>query len=154
MRRCSGWPKRWLNRARLTLPTVFLGLGSNLGERDVNIREALASLEAYGVRIVKVSKMIETDPVGGPPQGLFLNAAAKVDTALLPQELLAAIHKVEASLGRVRAVKDGPRTIDIDILLYGDQKINFPELIVPHPRMWERDFVLRPLREVAPELFA
>ena len=134
------------------MPIVYLAFGSNLGDREENIRAAIRRLEIGGVKILKLSSVIETDPVGGPPQGLFLNAAAKVETGLSPEELLALIRRVEAGLGRVRTVKDGPRAIDIDILLYADLNINIPDLVVPHPRMWERDFVMKPLSEIAPEL--
>ncbi len=130
------------------MPIVFLGLGSNLGDREKNIRQALELLEADAVIVQKISSIIETDPVGGPQQGLFLNAAAKVETDLSPHDLLRKIHQIEASLGRVRDVKNGPRTIDIDILLYDDRKVNDLDLIIPHPRMRERAFVMRPLGEI------
>lgn len=131
------------------MPIVFFGLGSNLGDRAKYIAEALDQLEKHGVKIIKVSSMIETDPVGGPPQGLFLNAAAKAETQLSPYELLKVSQRIEAGLGRVRGIKDGPRTIDIDILRYDDIQLNEPDLVIPHPRMNERDFVLRPLAEIS-----
>ncbi|MBF0122014.1 MAG: 2-amino-4-hydroxy-6-hydroxymethyldihydropteridine diphosphokinase [Candidatus Omnitrophica bacterium] len=134
------------------MPVVYLGLGSNLGDREKNIRDAVELLNNSGVKILKLSKIIETNPVGGPPQDLFLNAAVKAETALLPQELLKTCLKVEADLGRMRTVLNGPRTIDIDILLYDDCTINTPELVIPHPRMKERDFVMRPLREIVPDI--
>ena len=130
------------------MPIVYLGLGSNLGDRAKNIHEAVRLLGEAGVMPVTLSSIIETDPVGGPPQGLFLNAVLKAATERSPVELLKAAHCVEAELGRVRTVRNGPRTIDVDILLYDDQTINTPELMVPHPRMREREFVMRPLREV------
>ncbi|NTV29978.1 MAG: 2-amino-4-hydroxy-6-hydroxymethyldihydropteridine diphosphokinase [Candidatus Omnitrophica bacterium] len=127
---------------------AYLGLGSNLGNREQNIRDALQRLSGSGVEILKLSSIIETDPVGGPPQGLFLNAVVKVKTALFPLELLRICQSVEVGLGRVRTVINGPRTVDIDILKYDDLELSTPELTIPHPRMWERDFVTRPLREV------
>jgi 2-amino-4-hydroxy-6-hydroxymethyldihydropteridine diphosphokinase len=127
---------------------VYLGLGSNLGDRVKNIHEAVRLLNETGVRPIKLSSIIETDPVGGPPQGLFLNAALKAETGLSPSALLKAVHAVELLLGRVRTVKDGPRTIDVDILIYDDLTLDTPELVIPHPRMREREFVMRPLREI------
>jgi 2-amino-4-hydroxy-6-hydroxymethyldihydropteridine diphosphokinase len=137
------------------LAVVFLGLGSNLGSRRENIHQALNLLQEQGVSIQKVSTFIETAPVDvppEPPQAEYINAVAKVITDLSPQELLKTCLMIEAELGRVRTLRHGPRLIDIDILLYDDLKIDTPELIVPHPRMYERDFVMRPLREIAPEL--
>jgi 2-amino-4-hydroxy-6-hydroxymethyldihydropteridine diphosphokinase len=130
------------------MPIVYLGLGSNLGDRSKNIHEALRSLNEAGVMTIRISSIIETDPVGGPPQGLFLNAVLKAGTKLAPLELLKTIHTIEARLGRVRMVKDGPRTIDIDILRYDDLKLDTPELVIPHPRMQEREFVMGPLGEI------
>ena len=130
-------------------PAVFLGLGSNLGDREAAIDGALARLAARGVRLRARSSTWLTEPVGGPPQGLFLNAAAAVETALAPAELLAAALAVEREMGRVRAERNGPRTIDIDLLLYGDRRVDEPGLSVPHPRLHERRFVLAPLAEIA-----
>ena len=127
---------------------VYLGLGSNLGDRAKNIHEAVRLLDEAGVRTVRLSTLIETDPVGGPPQGLFLNAALKAETSLSPEALLRMVNAVEARLGRVRTVRNGPRTIDIDILRYDDLIVDTAELVIPHPRMGEREFVLRPLREI------
>jgi 2-amino-4-hydroxy-6-hydroxymethyldihydropteridine diphosphokinase len=131
---------------------VFLGLGSNVGDREAALAEALAQLGARGVAVQRRSSLWLTEPVGGPPQGLFLNAAAAVDTALEPLALLDTCLDVERGLGRVRAVKDGPRTIDLDILLFGERQIDRPGLTVPHPRLAERRFVLAPLAEIAPEV--
>ena len=131
------------------MPIVFLGFGSNLGNREKNIRDAVFLLDASGVKIQKMSSIIETAPEGGPPQGLFLNAAAKVVTELSPRSLLETIHRVEADLGRERGIRHGPRTIDIDILLYDNLQLNQPDLVIPHPRMYERNFVMRPLKEVS-----
>jgi len=130
------------------MPIVYLGLGSNLGDRARNIHEAVRLLGEAGVMPVVLSSIIETDPVGGPPQGLFLNAVLKAETSLPPLGLLKAVHAVELVLGRVRTVINGARTIDVDILLYDQVMLNTPELVIPHPRMREREFVMRPLREI------
>ncbi|MCA9406300.1 MAG: pantoate--beta-alanine ligase [Candidatus Omnitrophica bacterium] len=130
----------------------FLAFGSNLGNRRKNIRQARERLEQEGVIIQKMSRLRETDPVGGPPQNKYLNAVAKVKTHLSPQQLLKLTQSIEKELGRVRMVKDGPRTIDIDLLLYDNICIQTKTLEIPHPRMFERDFVMTPLKEVTPEL--
>lgn len=128
----------------------YIGLGSNVGDREVNLRSALDRLgECEGVEVTKVSSFIETDPVGGPPQGKFLNAAAELRTTLGPEELLDRLQEIENDLGRERTVKWGPRTIDLDILLYGNDVIRTERLTVPHPLMHERGFVLRPLSKIA-----
>ncbi len=127
---------------------VYIGIGSNLGNRQENINTALSLVEKSGIRINKISSVIETEPVGGPAQGKFLNAAIEIETALPPHELLNQLKSIEKSLGRKKTVLNGPRTIDLDILLYDNIKINTSELIIPHPRMLERDFVLRPLKEI------
>ena len=119
-----------------------------MGNREKNIHDALALLRAAGIKILKVAAIIETNPVGGPPQGLFLNTAVKAETTLTPAELLLVIHASESVLGRVRTIPNAPRTIDIDILTYDDIHLNTPDLIIPHPRMRERDFVQRPLDEL------
>ena len=134
------------------MSVVYLGLGSNLGDREMNIREAVERLDAHGVKILILSEIIQTHPVGGPPQDLFLNAVAKAETLLSPQDLLQICLKIEAGLGRIRSVPKGPRTIDIDILLYDDWLINTPKLVIPHPRMKEREFVMGPLREISPDI--
>ena len=133
-------------------PVVFLGLGSNLGDREASIEDALARLAARGVAARARSSTWATAPVGGPPQGEFLNAVAGVETALTPEELLAACLDVERAMGRVRTVKDGPRTIDLDILLYRGLRVARPGLTIPHPRLAVRRFVLAPLAEIAPGL--
>lgn len=130
------------------MATVYLGLGSNLGDRKQNILDALCLLNERGIKTIQLSTLIETDPVGGPPQGLFMNAVLRAETALSPQELLTACLLVETDLGRVRMIRNGPRTIDIDILLYDDVMMDTPDLVIPHPRMRERSFVMCPLREV------
>jgi 2-amino-4-hydroxy-6-hydroxymethyldihydropteridine diphosphokinase len=130
---------------------AFLGLGSNLGERRELLRAGVASLPD----VVAVSPVYETDPVGGPEdQGPFLNCVVELATVLTPAELLEAAHRAEEAAHRVRVVRWGPRTLDVDVLLVGDQRVETPDLVVPHPRMWERGFVLVPLADLAPELVA
>lgn len=136
--------------------TAYIALGSNLGDRAANLRQALALLsEDAGIQVARVSSFYETDPVGGPPgQPRFLNAAAELTTTLSAAELLRALLEVETKLRRVRLEKDGPRTLDLDLLLFGQEilNVNQPDLklTVPHPRMHERCFVLEPLAEIAP----
>lgn len=133
------------------LNPAWIGLGSNLGDRESNLRAALRRLgEAEGVRVAAVSSFVETAPVGGPEQPDYLNAAAELETTLAPRELLRLLLGVEADLGRVRKEHWGPRTIDLDLLLYGDRVIDLPDLKVPHPLMAQRRFVLEPLAEIAP----
>ena len=132
---------------------AYLGLGSNLGDRRGNIDEAVRRLgETPGVTVTKVSSIYETKPVGGPEQPDFLNAACEVETQLQPRELLREAQRIEREMGRVRTVRWGPRNIDIDILLCGDVVIDGGDLTVPHPRLAEREFVLRPLAEIAPKV--
>src|SRR5215831_14393260 len=132
--------------------TAYLALGSNLGDRRANLDRAVEMLRATpGVAVRKVSSYHETEPVGGPPgQEMYLNAAAELQTELPPKALLAALLEIEAKLGRVRGERFGPRTIDLDLLLYGEQASDDAELTVPHQRMHERAFVLEPLAEIAP----
>lgn len=131
--------------------TAFLGLGSNLGDRAGTIRRALREIGRLpGTRLDAVSSLYETLPVG-PPQPPYVNAVARVTTRLDPRELLAACLDVEARFGRVRAERWGPRTLDIDLLLFGEREIDEPGLAVPHPRMTGRAFVLVPLAELDPE---
>ncbi len=131
---------------------AYIALGSNLGDRVSCITRAVAALQEKGVSVLKQSTIIETDPVGGPPQDKFLNAVVKVSTELSPLELFLVCQSVEKQLGRVRDVANGPRTIDLDILLYDRLVIDTPQLKIPHPRMFERAFVLEPLREIEPGL--
>lgn len=131
---------------------VYIGIGSNLGNREDNIRKAIDLLEKSGMRILKTSTIIETDPVGGPPQGKFLNAVMKVETVLSPEELLKVLLSIESNLGRIRTMKNEPRTIDLDILLYDALTLHTPHLTIPHPRMLERDFVMQPLKEIEPHI--
>jgi 2-amino-4-hydroxy-6-hydroxymethyldihydropteridine diphosphokinase len=128
---------------------AFLGLGSNLGDRRAYLKSAVAQLPD----VVAVSPVYETDPVGGPPgQGAYLNCVAELSTARTARELLAAAQGAERAAERVRLERWGPRTLDVDVLLVGDEHINEPDLVVPHPRMWTRGFVLVPLADLAPEL--
>src|SRR5690242_16631519 len=133
--------------------TAYIGLGSNLGDRRDSLERAVSALrQTPGVRVVRVSSFYETEPVGGPPgQPMFLNAAAELATDLGPEALLQVLLDVEQALGRVRSEHWGPRTIDLDSLLYGDLALSGPRLTVPHPRMHERRFVLQPLAEIAPQ---
>lgn len=133
--------------------TAYIGLGSNLGDRRKNLDDAVRLLSgAPGIGNVKVSSYYETEPVGYEVQGLFLNAAASLETTLLPTELLHVCQDIENRLGRIRTVRWGPRTIDLDILLFGGSIIDIPELEIPHPLMHERAFVLKPLCELAPDV--
>src|SRR5579864_5490152 len=132
--------------------TAYLGLGSNLGNREDHLRTALAKLAAPDLRVARVSSVFETEPVGFTAQRWFLNLAVEIETELFPMQLLSRIAKVEQALGRVRTMKNGPRTLDIDILLYGRAVVRTAKLEIPHPRMAERRFVLAPLAELAPDL--
>jgi 2-amino-4-hydroxy-6-hydroxymethyldihydropteridine diphosphokinase len=127
---------------------VYFGLGSNLGDREAWIRAAVAQLDAPDLRLLRMSSIRETAPVGLIDQPLFLNAAAEFESELPPRELLKRALNVERELGRVRTVRNGPRNIDVDLLLCGNLMVNEPDLVVPHPRYTERRFVLDPLREL------
>jgi 2-amino-4-hydroxy-6-hydroxymethyldihydropteridine diphosphokinase len=132
---------------------AYLALGSNIGDRRAHLQDALDGLAATPhVRVVAVSRVYETAPVGGPPQDDYLNAVVALDTTLDPRALLAVAQHLEAAAHRVRAEHWGPRTLDVDVLLVGDERVDEPDLVVPHPRMRERAFVLVPLADVAPEL--
>lgn len=133
--------------------TCYIGLGANLGDRVRALRGALDELDRHpDIEVSAVSSFIETEPVGGPPgQPPFLNAAAELRTTLSPRRLLAVLQEVEDLFGRERKVRWGPRTLDLDLLLYEDRIIDEPDLRVPHPRMHERRFVLQPLAQIAPE---
>jgi 2-amino-4-hydroxy-6-hydroxymethyldihydropteridine diphosphokinase len=131
-------------------PRVFLGLGSNLGDREAALDRAGRLLEEGCFCPRLWSGLYLTEPVGGPPQGFFLNAVLEGETSLGPEELLALCLQVERAMGRVRDVPMGPRTVDIDLLLYGEDKRSGPGLVLPHPRLHERRFVLVPLAEIAP----
>jgi 2-amino-4-hydroxy-6-hydroxymethyldihydropteridine diphosphokinase len=132
-----------------------VGLGANLGDREASLRRAVELLAAEpGIEVVAVSSFRETDPVGYLDQPRFLNGVCAVETDLSPRELLERLLAVERALGRERADSPrwGPRTIDLDLLLYGDETVDEPGLTVPHPRLTERSFVLEPLLELAPDL--
>lgn len=134
------------------MKTVYLGLGSNLGDREATLQAALRELEAVGVRVVRVSPAYETEPQGYAAQSWFLNAVAEAQTDLFPRQLLSRIQAIETKLGRKRSFPNAPRTIDIDILLFGSFVVRAPGLEIPHPRYRERRFVLAPLAEIAPDL--
>ena len=131
---------------------TYLSLGSNIGDRERNLRAAIERLDAPGLRVLRVSPVYETEPVDYTDQPWFFNLVVEAETALFPLQLLARTQKVERVLGRVRTVPKGPRTIDIDILLYGTAVIHSGKLEIPHPRMAERRFVLVPLHDLAPTL--
>jgi 2-amino-4-hydroxy-6-hydroxymethyldihydropteridine diphosphokinase len=130
---------------------VYLSLGSNVGERAANLQLAIEKLGDVG-SVMTVSSFYETEPVETGPQPWFLNCAVKFDTEKMPRQLIAAILNLEQGMGRQRRQEKSPRTIDIDILLFGSSIIEIPSLTVPHPRMHERRFVLEPLAEIAPEV--
>ena len=129
---------------------AFVGLGANLGDREATIRAALAALaEEDGVEVVAISTLRETEPVGVGPQPRYVNGVAELNTSLLPRALLDCLLATEQRFGRVRVSGEhGPRTLDLDLLLYGDEQIDEPGLTVPHPRLREREFVLEPLAEL------
>lgn len=129
---------------------AFLGLGSNLGDRERLLGEAVDRLVAIGR--TAVSPTYETDPVGGPDQGAYLNVVVELDTDLTPRQLLGVCRRLEAAAGRVREERWGPRTLDVDVLWVDGASVAEPDLEVPHPRMWQRRFVLAPLRDLAPDL--
>ncbi len=135
------------------MPTVYLGLGANLGKRRETIDAALARLADHrAICVCAVSALIETAPVGGPAgQPNYLNGAAAIETNLDPAALLAELKRIEHDLGRRDGPRWGPRPIDLDILLYGDLALASPDLTIPHPRLRERRFVLAPLAEIAPD---
>jgi 2-amino-4-hydroxy-6-hydroxymethyldihydropteridine diphosphokinase len=135
------------------LTRAYVGLGANLGERERTLREALARLAAQtDLEVVAVSQLRETDPVGFTEQPRFVNAAAAVETELPPRELLNRLLAIERSLGRTReGPRFGPRTIDLDLLLYGDETLDEPGLQLPHPRLHERRFALEPVAELDPK---
>lgn len=136
--------------------TAFIGLGGNLGDVEATLHSALAALAALpGTRLLRVSSFYRTAPVGGIEQADFTNAAAEISTTLTAPELLQALLSIEREHGRDRSreVRWGPRRLDLDLLLYGQMRLDLPGLEVPHPRMAERRFVLEPLHEIAPKAF-
>jgi len=132
---------------------VYIGLGSNMGDRAGNLFSAYDHITATkGIQPLRLSRFYETTPVGGPPQPMFLNAALGIKTNLSPHQLLERFQYIENLMGRVRMERWGPRTIDIDILLYGDKIVDDEQLKIPHPLMHTRLFVLEPLVEIAPNV--
>ena len=134
-----------------TVVKVYLGLGSNLGDREQNVARAI-DLLAQRVKIDETSSLYVTEPVDHSDQPLFLNTVCRITTSLAPEDLLGLAKRIEAAMGRKPSFVNGPRPIDIDILFYGDKVINVPRLVIPHPRVQERAFVLVPLAEIAPRL--
>jgi 2-amino-4-hydroxy-6-hydroxymethyldihydropteridine diphosphokinase len=132
---------------------AYVALGSNLGDRAAHLQHAVDGLAATeGITVVAVSRVYETDPVGGPEQDNYLNAVVALETDLSPRALLSVGQALEAAAARVRGERWGPRTLDVDVLLVGDLRVSEPDLVIPHPRMYERRFVLVPLADVAPDL--
>ena len=129
---------------------VYIGLGSNVGDREGNLRKALELLKKK-TRLLKVSSMYETEPMYLKDQAWFVNCAAELETSLTPKELLVCLKDIERRLGRQESVRYGPRSIDMDILFYGDQVVEESDLKIPHPRIHERRFVLIPLVEIGPD---
>jgi 2-amino-4-hydroxy-6-hydroxymethyldihydropteridine diphosphokinase len=134
------------------MKTIYLGLGSNVGDREDNLRSAIHHLSAPDLDILRTSPVYETEPVDYTAQRWFLNLVVEAGTSLFPMQLLSRIARIERELGRVRTVAKGPRTIDIDILLYGKAVVESATLEIPHPRMAERRFVLAPLADLVPHL--
>ena len=131
---------------------VYLSLGSNIGDREGNLRKAVERLAGREIRVLHTSRIYETEPVDYIDQAWFLNQVVEAETALFPMQLLTRIGRVERELGRTRTVRNGPRTIDIDILFYGAATVETARLEIPHPRIAQRRFVLAPLAELAPDL--
>ena len=135
------------------MTTAYVGLGANLGPREITLQRAVELLaEAEGVDVLAVSQLRETEPVGVVDQPPFLNGAVRVDTTLTPRALLDTLLEIERALGRVREERWGPRTVDLDLLVYDDVVVDEPGLRVPHPRLHERGFALQPLAELDPDL--
>jgi 2-amino-4-hydroxy-6-hydroxymethyldihydropteridine diphosphokinase len=136
------------------MTTSYIGIGSNVGDRRAFCRKAIRALDASdGITVTRVSSLYETAPVGGPPQRSFVNIAARTDTELDPRALLETLQRVEQRLGREPSdIRWGPRVVDLDILLFGREKVSEPDLEIPHPRLKERRFVLVPLLEIEPDV--
>jgi 2-amino-4-hydroxy-6-hydroxymethyldihydropteridine diphosphokinase len=132
--------------------TVYLGLGSNLGDREEHLRRAVEELQGPDLRIVRLSPLYETEPVEYTRQAWFVNQIAEAETELFPMQLLSRMGRVERALGRVRGIPKGPRVIDIDILFFGRAVVRTAKLEIPHPRIAERRFVLAPLADLTPDL--
>lgn len=137
------------------MAVAYLGLGSNLGDREANLNEAVRRLsETPGIRLLRVSTYIRSAPWGVTDQPEFVNGAAAVETTLAPEALLGAVKAIERQMGRVPGPRYGPRLIDIDVLLYDQLTLRTPDLTLPHPEILNRPFVREPLKEIAPDLFA
>lgn len=134
------------------MKTVYIGLGSNLGDRAAQLDDALARMEAQHIKILRASSRYETAPQDVTSQPWFLNMVVEAETRFFPRQLLNILLRIERDMGRVRRLAKGPRIIDLDLLLYGSAIVNAPELTVPHPSLPERRFVLEPLAELAPAL--
>jgi 2-amino-4-hydroxy-6-hydroxymethyldihydropteridine diphosphokinase len=134
------------------MKTIYLSLGSNLGDRAAHIARAIEALKPAGVRVVRQSSLYVTEPMDFEPQGWFLNCAVVAETDLMPRQLLRALREIERQLGTKKLVRRGPRAIDMDILFFGSSIVRTPELEIPHPRMGGRRFVLVPLAEIAASL--
>lgn len=134
------------------MKTAYLGLGSNVGDREAALREAVRLLASADLRVARVSSLYETEPMYVTGQPRFLNQVAEIETSLMPMQLLSRVLGVERELGRTRRLAKGPRSIDIDVLLFGRFVVESPRLVVPHPGLHERRFALEPLAELNPEL--
>lgn len=135
------------------MATAYLGIGSNLGDKEANCDEAVSRLEnVAGIKVSESSSFYKTSPVGGPPQDDYINGVLKIETAMGPRELISALKGVEDDMGREPAPKNHPRLIDLDIIFYEDEVLDTETLELPHPRMHERYFVLRGLAEIAPDI--
>ncbi len=134
------------------MPTTYLSLGSNIGDREANLRAAIAALSPAGVHVKQLSSLYETEPVDYLAQPWFLNCVVDAETDLDPHALLRALNSIESQLGSKKEFSKGPRKLDLDILLYNSQSIDTLDLQIPHPRMLTRRFVLAPLAEIAPDL--
>ena len=135
----------------MSLETVYLSFGSNLGDRAANLRAAIDALAPFA-HVTKISSFYETEPVDYLDQSWFLNCVVEAETSFAPLDLLHTLRKIESQLGSKKEFAKGPRLLDMDILLYGNETIALPELQIPHPRMLQRNFVLAPLAEIAPSL--
>lgn len=134
------------------MPVVFIGIGSNLGDREGNCLRSIELMRQRGIAVIRQSSLYETEPWGVTEQPKFINMAVEAETSLAPRQLLNALKEIERQMGRTVTEKWGPRVIDLDILFYDDMIVDEPDLKIPHPLIAEREFVLRPLCEIAPDL--
>lgn len=134
------------------MKTAYLSIGSNLGDRECNIRRAIEKLESTDLRVLRTARLYETEPVDVRDQPWFVNTVLEIGTTLFPRQLLSRTQKIERELGRTRRVKKGPRIIDIDVILFGNFQVTSPDLTIPHPRFQDRRFVLAPLYDLDPNL--